>query len=506
MVPNQATDSSGERIMMTLRTCIVAVSIALASSAFASEWTGTESDDWFDPDNWSGAVPTASTFQVRINTNDPRSPEIDGQAAATGSNFGVGHNSIGELSIINAGTLTSVSAILGHQSNGNGSVTISGAGSGWQIASGLEIGRSGIGHLEIVDGGLLNTTFSSVSRLGQQATGSGSVTVTGAGALWELQGHFQVGSTGSGEMTISDGGQVLYSGNARVAQAGNSTGELTIAGTGSLLSGNRLHVGNGSTSGTTMATGVLQLLDGGTLELIGSGSNGSGNGLLIIAWNSRSEGTVVFGGPAGQSPAAPGQLLIESGLHFSNGTGTLVINHTGLLEMDFPVTGPVNGTGHIQAENGTSLFVGGDFDYSGSLAIDAGATFGAAGTLGDVDNEGTLVASPGKSATLTIDGDYSHGDNAVLEIQFAPGPVVDLVEVTGEVTISGGSVGFSFLPGDYGSEPIDELYPVLTAAGGITGTFGALDTSNPAAFQLIHDGDTVYLQVFDRLFQDRYQP
>lgn len=125
-------------------------------------------------------------------------------------------------------TLNSVSAILGGQAAGNGSVTISGSRSSWQITSGnFDVGSFGTGQIEIVDGGLLQTTFSPVTRIGQQAAGSGSVTVTGAGSLLELQANFWLGSTGSGQITISDVGQVLYSGNSTLGQAGNSTGELS---------------------------------------------------------------------------------------------------------------------------------------------------------------------------------------------------------------------------------------------------------------------------------------
>lgn len=475
--------------------------LVLSASLLASDWTGNESEDWFDSDNWTAGVPTASTNQVRINTSNPNSTLIDGGSAATGTLFGVGHNGVGELSLINGTTLVSESANLGSQLSGDGSVTISGAGSTWEVTSGnFDVGGSGIGLLEILDGGLLQTP-TPLSRVGQQASGSGNVMVSGAGSVWALDGQLWLGVVGSGQMTIGNGGEVTFSGTSTLAQNNDSTGELIITGQGSRLSGTRLHVGNGATSGATMATGLMQLVDGGTLELVGSG----GDGVLVIASNSRSEGTVVVGAPAGESPAEPGQLLIDTALNFSNGTGTLVFNHTGVLDMNFPVTGPINGSGHIQVENGTNLFAGENFDYSGSLAIEPGAVFGAPGQLGDVVNEGTLIASPGQAATLEIQGDYVHNEDAVIEIQFGPGPEIDLIEVAGEVTIGGGSVRFVVLPGNYGSEPIDGLYPFLTAAGGINGQFGQLDTNNPAAFQLVHDGDTVYVQVNDRLFQDRYQ-
>ena len=489
---------------MKWRIRVLAVAMATTAPALASEWTGNESDDWFDPANWTAGVPTTSTNQVRISTTNPNSARIDGAQASTGTLFGVGHNGTGELTLANGATLVSGSASLGSQSAGDGSVTISGAGSSWQVSGGnFDIGISGTGQVDLLDGGQLLTS-SLRSRIGQQASGIGEVLVSGAGSVWELQSEFWLGTAGSGRMTISNGGEVLFSGaTSTLGQAGNASGELLITGAGSRMSGTRLNVGNGSTSGTTLASGLLQLIDGGSLELSGSGP--PANYRLIIASNARSEGTVVVGAPSGETPLAPGALLLAGGISFNGGQGSLVFNHDGVLEMDFPVVGPINGSAHVQAENGTTLFVDQPFDYSGSLTIEEIAVFGARGRLGNVVNEGRLVASPGQSATLVIDGDYSHGDNAVLEVQFAPGPVLDRVEVSGEVAFSGGTIDVRVLPGHYGNMPLDGIYPVLTASGGISGALPQIEAASSNAFALFREDDTLYLEVFDQMMRDRFE-
>jgi T5SS/PEP-CTERM-associated repeat protein len=488
---------------MKWKVSILAAAMAAATSTSASEWTGTESDDWFDPANWTAGVPTASTDQVRINTTNPYSAQIDGGSAATGTLFRVGHNGIGELTLLNGATLISGSAGLGNQLAGNGSVLINGTGSTWEVLSGnFDIGSSGTGLLEILDGGLLQTP-GLTSRLGQAASGSGNVVISGAGSAWEHQGHFWLGTLGSGQMTVSDGGFLGFSGTSTLGQNNNADGVMLVTGPGSLVSGTRLHVGNGATSVGTLATGLVQVSDGGTLELTGSGP--PANYRLIIASNASSEGTVIVGAPSGEPPLAPGVLLLTGGIGFNNGVGTLLFNHTGSLDMDFAVIGPINGSGHIQAENGTTVFSGEPFDFQGSLTISENAIFGAAGKLGDVDNEGRLVASPGQSATLEIQGDYSHGENAMLEIQLSPGPAIDLVNISGEANLQGGGVHITVLPGDYGNIPLDGVYPILTAAGGRIGEFDPVVSGNPNAFTLAYDGDTVLLEVSDELFKDRYQ-
>ncbi|QOC23666.1 hypothetical protein IC757_05870 [Wenzhouxiangella sp. AB-CW3] len=476
--------------------------LGASGNAFGQHlWIGNESEDWFDSDNWDGGVPNSGTSQVRINTTNPNPTLIDGNAAETGNSFSVGHNASGELSIVNGGSLhTHGSGVVGSQAGGDGSVIIRGAGSSWEVdSSNSAIGNSGAGELEILDGGQWIGPGSGTISIGWQASGSGSVVVSGTGSSMDFGGgNFWLGHVGSGQMTISDGGQVLFGTTSTVAQAANSHGEVLLTGAGSLLSGTRLHVGNSS-------SGHLRLVDGAMLHLTGSGS--PANYRLVIGANPGSEGEVVVGGPAGESPEAPGQMDLFGGVLFNGGAGTLVFNHTGSLDMPFPIEGPVgtNASGLIRAENGATLFSGQPVNYSGSLLIEEAGVFGASGQLGDVTNEGTLVASPGQSAALSIGGDYVHGENAVLAIELAPGPVVDLVEVSGAVTIEGGSVAFTVLPGNYGREPLDGLYPILTAAEGIVGEFDQIVTSNPNAYVLVHDGDTVYVQVNDRMFHDRYE-
>ena len=472
--------------------------LALSGSAFGQLlWTGEVSEDWFDAANWSGGVPTATSNQVRINTTHPNPAAIDGAAAETGSSLSVGHTSVGVLSIVNGGSLQSgTSSVLGSQPAGDGRVTVSGEGSSWQAAS-ATVGASGFGELNILAGAHWEV-LSGTTSIGQASSGTGSLTVSGAGSIVEINGPFWLGHSGSGDLLISAGGQVLFNTTSTVAQAGNSQGDLVLTGPGSLLSGNRLHVGNSG-------NGSMRLADGAMLQLTGSGL--PANFRLVIGANSGSDGEMVIGGPSGEAPEPPGQLDLFGGILFNGGAGRLVFNHNGSLDLPFPIEGPVgaNASGLIRVENGTTLFSGEPVDYSGSLEIDEGAVFGASGQLGEVVNEGRLVASPGQSATLSIDGDYSHGQNAVLEVQFAPGPSLDLVEVSGMASFNGGAIGFQVLPGNYGSTPLDGVYPILTAGGGISGELPQLESGNPNAFVLFQDGNTLFVEVFDQMFTDRLE-
>ncbi len=471
--------------------------VASANAVGQTLWTGSASEDWFNAANWSSGVPTAASSQVRINTTHPNPAMIDGAAAETGSSFSVGHTSVGVLSISNGGSLQSgTSSVVGSQSAGDGRVTVSGAGSIWQAGS-ASVGGSGVGELNVLDGGAWEV-LSGTTSIGQAASGTGRITVSGTGSIVQFDGPFWLGHSGWGEMTISAGGQVFFSQTSTLGQAGNSHGDLLLSGTDAVLSGNRLHVGNSS-------SGSLRLVDDGTLRLTGTGL--PANYRLVIGANSGSDGEVVVGGPPGESPEAAGQMDLDGGILFNNGAGRLVFNHSGELSLPFPIEGPVgaNASAHIDSENGVTLFSGQPSSYSGSLSIDQSATFGASGQLGAVVNNGRLVASPGRSATLVIDGDYSHGEQAVLEVQFEPGPALDLIEVNGEASFAGGSIAMTVLPGNYGNQVLDGVYPVLTASGGISGDLTALETPNPNAFSLFEEDNTLYVEVFDQLHRDRFQ-
>ncbi len=486
---------------------LAAAILLAASGARANEWTGVESEDWFDSGNWSGGVPNAGINSVRINTDDPNPAVIDGGAAETGSSFSVGHTSRGELNILNSGSLVSgTSAAIGSQFAGDGRVRISGADSLWQVES-ISIGAFGSAEVEIEDGGRMHVLWGGVTSFGQSnANASGSITISGPGTRLDFEGRFWLGHSGSGEMTIKDGAQVTWAGaTSTVAQAAGTMGEILLTGPGSLLSGSRLHVGNGGALGTALASGTMRLADGAMLEITGAGS--PSNHRLVIASNAGSAGEMVIGGPPGEGPEPPGQMVLDGGILFNGGVGTLVFNHSGALDLPFPIEGPVgaSASGLIRAESGTTLFSGEPLDYSGDLSIDQGAVFGAGGQLGEVVNEGRLVASPGQSATLSIDGDYSHGDNAVLEVQFAPGAVLDRVEISGEASFSGGTINLSMLPGNYGNTPLDGVYPILTASGEISGDLPQLEVINPNAFVLFREGDTLYVEVFDQMMRDRFE-
>jgi T5SS/PEP-CTERM-associated repeat protein len=92
----------------------------------------------------------------------------------------IGNVGSGELTISDAGTITSSWCEVGQQSGSTGSITITGAGSTLN-ANSLYIGRFGKGTLIIEAGGLVSNTD---SYLGYDSGSTGAAMVTGAGSKW----------------------------------------------------------------------------------------------------------------------------------------------------------------------------------------------------------------------------------------------------------------------------------------------------------------------------------
>ena len=120
-----------------------------------TNWTGAFSNGWFNPLNWDAGVPGVAT-DANINTVTPNSTEIRG-AGATALNLTVGANGTGMLVIQNGGTLTDIGGFIGNLPGGQGTVTVSGAGSRWTNVGTLVVGGLGTGTLTIQNGGVVNS-------------------------------------------------------------------------------------------------------------------------------------------------------------------------------------------------------------------------------------------------------------------------------------------------------------------------------------------------------------
>src|SRR5690606_34916031 len=87
---------------------------------------------------------------------------------------------------------------------------------------------------------------------------------------------------------------------------------------------------------------------------------------------------------------------------------------------------------------------------------------------------GAIVAPGNSIGTLNVNGDLVFAAGAIYEVEVDPtGTASDLIAVTGTATLNGGTVQHIGLTGDYAPS---STRTILTAAGGVTGTFDAVAT------------------------------
>ena len=99
---------------------------------------------------------------------------------------------------------------VGQSAGSNGTVTVTGPGSSWinGPSGGLNIGSFGTGTLTIANGGMVINITAFTANIGNGAGSQGTVTVTGAGSTWSNSSGVNIGNLGTGTLTIADGGTV----------------------------------------------------------------------------------------------------------------------------------------------------------------------------------------------------------------------------------------------------------------------------------------------------------
>ena len=240
----------------------------------------------------------------------------------------------------------------------------------------------------------------------------------------------------------------------------------------------------------------------------------------MIATNAGSIGTLNIGAGAGNPAAAPGTLTAPS-VAFGAGTGTLNFNHTSTDYVFAPAisgNGAVNvlaGTTTLTANNtytgattvnGGALIVNGSIASSSLTTVNSGAALLGSGTVGStvINSGGFLVPGPvGTPGTMTVAGNLAFQSGAFYVVQVNP-TTASSTNVSGTASLAG-TVGAIFAPGSY----MARSYTILTAAGGLTGTFDALATSAcRPGFQtsLSYTGNTALLNLRAQLVPEPTPP
>jgi T5SS/PEP-CTERM-associated repeat protein len=212
---------------------------------------------------------------------------------------GNGMNSVGTLDIKDGGhvTLTGVNGngflLLGNVASSQGTVTVDGYGSQLNAtqASGITVGESGAGTLQVTSGGQANVGYITMANTrGSQ----GTALVSGAGSVLASSGEASVGVGGRAYLNVQDGGHVNAH-DTYVGRGASGQGTVNVTGAGSEMnSANNSYIGYSATGTNIAYGGTLNISDGGqanannTYVGYNSGSTGAVtvSGLNAVLWSS----------------------------------------------------------------------------------------------------------------------------------------------------------------------------------------------------------------------------
>lgn len=405
------------------------------------------------------------------------------------------------------------------------------------------------GFLQIGDGGTSGSISGPVDNQGTltfnrsddlvfagNISGDGTVRKLGAGTLSLIgsnsytlgtqvfQGTLQVGNGGgSGRISgpVNNTGILAFNRSNNWTYAGNisGSGSLEHRGTGQLsMTGNHTYTGE-----TRVNQGILRL-NGGSI------SHPAANLFVAIADGDQAslrlenDSSVLSGfGVIGPVSGTQGQVTVDNSTWTMNnnlavgsqGAGTLIIDnggevHNGLGAIAFNASSNSSVVVRGNDSNWTNsggLLVGGSGSGAGRLEILEGATVIAdsGATVGPVPASGSndrVHVGPAFSA-LQVIGPYTQGSTSSYEVGLTP-VQTGLIAVTGKATIQPGATVVPIpAAGDY---PTGTIFTILTASGGVSGTF-TLDS--PLGFDLIHNANNVQLVVTgavgDDIFKDRFE-
>jgi uncharacterized protein with beta-barrel porin domain len=341
-----------------------------------------------------------------------------------------------------------------------------GGGSGGNVASGG--GGAMGGAVFVVSGGSLTIlgdgTTSCTGGAGTCVTG-GSSGGGGAGNGSAFgSGFFLEGSNltfGAGNYTVAD---VIADLNG---SAGNTTTPNGLGGTGGSSSVTKSGAGstltlsavNTYTGATTINSGVLRIASGGAITQSASLTNGTGAAFQIDPG-----GAATFTGAVNNS----GGITVASG-------GALTANG-----------GVTNSVGATIVDNGT---------ITAAVTITGGMLTGS-GTVGSTTIASGGIFTPGNGtagSAMTVSGNLAFQSGALYLVQINP-TATSFANVAGTATLGGATVNATYANGSY----LPKQYAILTAGGGVSGTFGSLVNSNlPANFTsgLSYDATHAFLNL-----------
>jgi outer membrane autotransporter protein len=386
-----------------------------------------------------------------------------------------------------------------YTSNGHG---FGGGGGGGLNANGGVAGQSaggggggfyGQGGAGTVFGGGGGGTLSGQDATNGPGAGGGSEGGNGAGGGQQAGNGLTLGGGGGGAPGANAGNGGDFGG-------GGGGGHSALAGDGGYGAG-----GGGSSLLSGQSPGASGGFGGGAGGAVNSGGNGGagyggaifvrqGGSLQIL--NSTFEQNVVNKGIGGgaTNPNNKGYdgLAAGSAIYLDQVSAryTVDANQTIVVEDTVAGTGTLskNGTGHLNLKGNVNLTQvkvnDGKLSLNSTVTSDVNVTshgtLGGGGTiLGHLSNDG-IVATGNSIGTMTVQGNYTQGAHATMQVEIDPNGTSDRLEVHGDVSLAGDVD----VIGGNGNFQSGQQFTFLTYTGQMQGQFNSI-TDDLAFFDAV---------------------
>jgi autotransporter-associated beta strand protein len=351
---------------------------------------------------------------------------------------------------------------------------------GGTAAAGYAIDQAFLGRIASGSGGVVALAVDSANSLDFNAAGVANVSLgavgsaTFSGTLTPFGTTYRLGG-GDGTLTVTS---VLGGANSLIIDTNGTAGGTVI------LTGANTYSGGTTIAGGTLAigadnnlgTGPVSMLNGTTLQFLQG---------FTFTHAIKVAGDPTFSVPLGSTltlaaaiadGALPGDIV-------KTGGGTLILAASNTY------------TGGTTVSAGT-LEVDGSIASSGLTTVNSGTLLTGAGTAGNTQVNAGAIFAPGNGtpgSSMTIAGNLAFQAGAIYLVQLNPS-TASLANVAGSAQLGGATVAANFAGGNY----VSKQYTILTAAGGVSGTFGAMvDTNLPSGFHtsLSYDPTHAYLNL-----------
>ena len=329
----------------------------------------------------------------------------------------VANDGDGLLTMHNGAEVTAGSATIGGHDFGNtGVLNISGASTTLTVSGEMQVGHYGSGTLNVTNGAQVKTLDPGGSIfMGFEPGSQGQVLVDGASTLTAEQASTNVGGSGLGSLTITNGGQVHAGGELSVGWRPGSVGDVTVSGAGSSLeAASRMTIGSSG-------SGTMQVDSGASVagdDWFWMGADPAGTGVVEVTG---SDSTVTLSGGMQVGHCGSGTLNVTNGaqvktldpagsinIGFETGSqGQVLVDGASTLTAEQASTAVGGfGQGSLTITNGGQVHTGGELAVGwrpgsvGDVTVSgAGSTLEAPWLKVGIEGSGTMQVDSGASVT-----------------------------------------------------------------------------------------------------------